>query len=142
MKKSCQLLFGMMSAVCFGAMPALADAGQEFLEMSAGCSADAAFTFPSITITPFAQVVVGAGGEFTVEKTADGVVIKHVGEAPTVRFPSIVAVGSKIDLVLDRPGATYCIDSAVATVGGHIKVVGPAESQVKIVAAVGSVETN
>jgi len=130
-----------MSAAFLGASPALADTTQDVFEMYGGCPSDVAFTFPSITITPFAKVVVGTGAEFLVENTANGVVIKHVGEASSVRLPSIVAVGSQVDLILDRPGTSYCIDSAVATVGGHIKLVGPAESQVKVISAVGSVES-
>ena len=136
MLKKSRFALSAITALMLASSPALA--GEELEMVQVGCGG-AAFTFPSITFTPFADVVVGYGSEFSVDRTGTGVVIKHIGEAASVRFPSIVSVGSDVSLILDHPGTSYCIDSAVATMGGSIKLVPPPNTHVRVISAVGNV---
>lgn len=139
MKNPSHLTLAALTALFLGASHAHAEVN---LGMTVGCPSHPDFLFPSITFTPFADAVVGQGAEFSVERTGSGVVVKHVGDAEYVRFPSIVSVSTAVDLILDHPGSTYCIDSAVATLGGTIKIVGSSASNVRVVSAVGSVDAD
>lgn len=120
------------------AAPVLADDPGE-QESADACAMEADFIFPSITVTPWSDVVVGAQSEFTVEEK-DGVVnVTHVGDAKVVRFPSLVAINKTLELTLTNPETRYCLVSSVATLGGAIRIVGDSEhvSAISIVGNVG-----
>lgn len=120
------------------AAPALADEPGE-QEPADACAMDADYVFPSITVTPWSDVVVGAHNEFTVEEK-DGIVhVTHVGDAKVVRFPSLVAINKTLELTLTQPETHYCLVSSVATLGGAIKIVGDAE-HISAISVVGNVE--
>ena len=136
MLKKTRFALSAITTLILASSPALAADELEMVRLGCG---SAAFTFPSITFTPYADVVVGYGSEFSVDRTGTGVVIKHIGESASVRFPSIVSVGSEVSLILDHPGTSYCIDSAVATLGGSIKFVPPPNTHVRVISAVGNV---
>jgi hypothetical protein len=120
------------------AAPVLADdLGEQ--ESTDACAMEADFIFPSITVTPWSDVVVGAQSEFTVEEK-DGVVnVTHVGDAKVVRFPSLVAINKTLELTLTNPETRYCLVSSVATLGGAIRIVGDSE-HVSAISIVGNVE--
>ncbi len=107
---------------------------------STSCSDNPEYLFPSINAVPFANVVVGESREFEVTKTEDGLKIVHVGNAASVRFPSIVAVNRSVELILDQPGTDYCIISAVASWNGTIKIDSRFKDKINIVSRVGAIE--
>lgn len=70
---------------------------------------------PSITVTPWADVVVDLDSEFTAEETENGMKFTHTGSAATVRIPSVVSVFSSVEIYL-QDEAKYCFDSIVGNV--------------------------
>ncbi len=98
------------------------------------------FTLPSITVAPYTEVVIGAEGEFAVSRADGYLKITHVGEAQSVRFPSIVSVKNPIILELKNPTTYYCIDSLVAVLGGSILVKGQSD-HIRMTSQVGSILT-
>src|SRR5688500_13432779 len=85
-----------LAAITFGS---LSLANEQYLPLNdeepaqAACSPKAAYVFPNVTVAPFAKVVVSSGEQFEVTKTNNGLKIVHVGDATSVFFPSLVAVG-------------------------------------------------
>lgn len=120
------------------AAPVLADGPGE-QEPADACAMEADYIFPSITVTPWSDVVVGAQSEFTVEERDGVVTVTHVGDAKVVRFPSLVAISKTLELTLTKPETRYCLVSSVATLGGTIRIVGDSE-HVSAISIVGNVE--
>lgn len=119
---------------------ALAESGARKAEDLSSCPDQPEYLFPSINAVPFANVVVGESNEFEVIKTEDGLKIVHIGDAASVRFPSIVAVNKSVELVLDQAGTEYCIISAVATWNGKITIESRFKDKIRIVSRVGAIE--
>jgi hypothetical protein len=107
-------------------------------EQPAACRGEADYVFPSITLVPTTDVVVGESDEFQSESIDDVLVFKHIGEAKRIRFPSIVAIGKHVVLNLKAEGTEYCFVSTVALLGGSIKVKG-VKGTIGTISAVGDV---
>ena len=118
------------------AKPSLASDSLEFT--SPACRANPEVILKALTITPFSDVVVGGNGEFKLTKEDDSVTITHIGPSKNVRLVSVVAVGSKVKLVLSNPETDYCIISAVAVLNGSLSIEGLA-SQISIESSVGNI---
>jgi hypothetical protein len=127
-----------LSLLLTAASPVLADdLGEQ--DPADACAMEADFVFPSITVTPWSDVVVGAKSEFTVEEKDGLVAVTHVGDAKVVRIPSLVAISKTLELTLTNPETRYCLVSSVATLGGAIKIVGNSE-HISAISIVGNVE--
>ena len=75
----------------------------------------AEYVLPSITATPWADVVVDLKEEFSIEKKENGLKLTHVGDAVAVRVPSVVSVFSSVEIELKSEGK-YCFDSLVGQI--------------------------
>lgn len=96
-------------------------------EQPSPCRGEADYIFPSITLAPTTDVLVGDGEEFQSEWIGGTLMIRHTGESKKIRFPSIVAIGKHVALNLKNDGTQYCFVSTVALLGGSIKLKGAPE---------------